>query len=513
MSDPTSLPLSAIKVGKRHRRDLGDVAALALSIRQVGLLQPVAVRPDGLLVAGRRRLEAVKLLGEDRIDVHVVRGVDEQLRLLQAERDENVCRQPFTPSEAVSIGMALEKLLRAEAKRRQATSTGGKDPKRKPASGNLPEPDKGQTRDQVGEAVGMSGRTYEQARFVVGAAKKDPALRPVVEEMDRTGNVHGAYRRVKRKQADDAKNALPPPPDNGGERWSVERADCIAWFRAQPPDSINLVLGSPDYADGPRLYLENGHDLGIAKPVEQWVPWMVQVYQAALRCCTGLVAFVVAGRTQDYAYNAAPERLTAALIAAGICVRQPIYIHRVGIPGSGGPDWLRADVEVAICATRGGQLPWSDNTAMGHPPVYGPGGDPSHRLRDGSRVNGTGHATMEDRNNLGPHRARRQAGRVYEPPEVANPGNVLHVAVGGGAMGDRLCHENEAPFGEDLAEFFIRTWCQSGGTVCDPVCGSGTSGAVAVRLGRRFLGCDIRESQVELTRRRLAGVPAAAGGP
>jgi hypothetical protein len=41
---------------------------------------------------------------------------------------------------------------------------------------------------------------------------------------------------------------------------------------------------------------------------------------------------------------------------------------------------------------------------------------------------------------------------------------------------------------------------------------------MAVRLGRRFRGCDLRESQVQLTRQRLAdaekaaGVAAGAGG-
>jgi hypothetical protein len=33
---------------------------------------------------------------------------------------------------------------------------------------------------------------------------------------------------------------------------------------------------------------------------------------------------------------------------------------------------------------------------------------------------------------------------------------------------------------------------------------------VAVRLGRRFLGCDLRQSQVDLSRRRLAPQPQEA---
>ena len=73
-------------------------------------------------------------------------------------------------------------------------------------------------------------------------------------------------------------------------------------------------------------------------------------------------------------------------------------------------------------------------------------------------------------------------------------------------MGSDLAHENEAPFPEKLAEFFVLSFCPPGGTVYDPFCGSCTTGAVAVRHGRNFIGTDVRESQIELSKRRLAEV-------
>ena len=93
---------------------------------------------------------------------------------------------------------------------------------------------------------------------------------------------------------------------------------------------------------------------------------------------------------------------------------------------------------------------------------------------------------------------------VYEMPVKANPGNVIACIVGGGVMGDRLCHENEAPFPESLAEFFVRSFCPEGGTVLDPFSGSGTTAAVAERWGRNWIAIDVRESQVELTKRRTS---------
>jgi DNA modification methylase len=43
--------------------------------------------------------------------------------------------------------------------------------------------------------------------------------------------------------------------------------------------------------------------------------------------------------------------------------------------------------------------------------------------------------------------------------------------------------------------------------VLDPFCGSGTTGAVAVRLGRRFVGLDMQPKYLELARNRITAAP------
>ena len=63
---------------------------------------------------------------------------------------------------------SYEKYEIAEAKRRRASSGG----KGRIGSGNLPEP-KSDSREKIGAAVGLSGKTYERARIVVKAAKAE----------------------------------------------------------------------------------------------------------------------------------------------------------------------------------------------------------------------------------------------------------------------------------------------------------------------------------------------------
>jgi len=279
-----------------------------------------------------------------------------------------------------------------------------------------------------------------------------------------------------------------------------------------PDGYVDLVLCSPPYEAARSYGIEfklNGQD---------WVDWALERYVECVRISRGLVAWVVEGRTKQFQYSATPILLMADLHRAGVKLRKPPIFKRVGICGSGGPDWWRNDYEVVICASKG-KLPWSDNTAMGHPPKYPAGGSPSNRKVNGDRVGKMAIAATEPKakaflaGDLPPgsklhtkNNGNSMRVQCYVPPEIANPGNIIECSVGGGRMGSMLAHENEAPFPEKLAEAFILSFCPVGGTVLDCFCGSGTTLAVATKNNRESIGIDIRESQINLTRRRILEV-------
>mgnify|MGYP001061996185 CR=1 FL=1 len=269
------------------------------------------------------------------------------------------------------------------------------------------------------------------------------------------------------------------------------RGDCLQVLPAL--DRVDLVFGSPPYEDARTYGIE------FCLRDEDWVAWMTRVVRASLEACRGLVGFVVEGRTRNHRWSATPALLMADLHRAGVHLRKPPLYRRDGIPGSGGPDWLKNHYEFIVCATNGGRLPWSDNTAMGHPCRFKHGGAMSNRHQDGTRNNAKGAAYSRERRRDGTRQVR-----AYYPPPLANPGNIIDCGAGGGGqLGSDLAHENEAPFPEALAEFFIRSFCPPGGTVLDPFSGSGTTVAVAHRFGRRAIGIDIRESQIAIAKRRV----------
>lgn len=306
-----------------------------------------------------------------------------------------------------------------------------------------------------------------------------------------------------------------------------------------PDKSVDLVLGSPPYCEQ-RTYLENGQNIGIARTWEDWIEWMIRVTHEGLRVSRGLVIWVAACPTRDKNYMPACEGLMYEWRKRGGHLWRPCIWYRVGIPGSGHKQWFRADTEYCMAFKREGDLPYADNTACGHPPKWGCGGEMSNRKSDGTRVNRmapliNSGATVKNgdfvrsegkrpSHYVVTHREKDGSRRdkEYGPPVLANPGNFLEIEfedwefpneylepsvirhpVGGGLLGHPLSHSNEAPYPEALASFFIKSFVPVGGTVADFFSGSGTTCAAAEKLGRNSIGIDLRESQIKIARERL----------
>lgn len=171
---PTEIEISRIKVANRVRKHLDGIAGLAESIKEVGLLHPVVINKRRELIAGGRRLEAVKSLGWLTVPIRVIDTLNDALLALKAEHDENTHRMALKPSEMVEMGRRLEELEKPKAEERKGQRT-DLEP-----SGNFPpSSDGGKTRDIVGEALGVSGKTYEAAKTI--AEHGSEALKEAVD--------------------------------------------------------------------------------------------------------------------------------------------------------------------------------------------------------------------------------------------------------------------------------------------------------------------------------------------
>lgn len=128
-SAPTTVPVTSIAHNPRNPRDdYNDIAELADSIREVGVLQPLGVvryevflshypdheqevgTCDWVALNGNRRLAAARHLGLDEVPVHVLDRLGREDHLDESVLIENIHRQQLPPlREAQAIKMLLDR--------------------------------------------------------------------------------------------------------------------------------------------------------------------------------------------------------------------------------------------------------------------------------------------------------------------------------------------------------------------------------------------------------------------
>ncbi|CAN5537221.1 hypothetical protein BH11PLA2_BH11PLA2_16350 [soil metagenome] len=286
MTPVTELPIKSIKVGKRFRRDLGDIDTLAESIRDgPGLLQPIVITPDYKLIAGFRRLTACKKLGWKTIPVRVV----DLAQVVEGEFAENACRKNFTLSEVAAIARKLRPVIEAKAQARKLSGLNGTARKTLPDDGP-----KGKSRDIIARCVGISGVTLEKVEAIVDAAEEDPErFGKFKERMDDTGKVNKFFQQLRITRLMDEHEAV--PTGTSLEVNSITCGDCLEWLPKIASKSIDAVIFDPpwgiNYERDQQRERNNDPDgywawfqpifkqtMRVLKPGGLWACWQSHVY-------------------------------------------------------------------------------------------------------------------------------------------------------------------------------------------------------------------------------------------
>jgi len=198
------IKINMIHIMDRIRKETGDLKPLIDSIREHGLINPITVMDnmDGyVLIAGYRRLHAMKALGEHDIVATVLdpMDADEQLKM---EIDENEVRKNFTIRERLAYADKIKVIEQAKSRKRMSEhARDGHDRKQGWLNGDTPEAQdtpvkKQRTDDIVAERAGFSSRhQYERAAYV---ADHRPELLDQIDTGEKS--ISSAYAEVKAEQ-------------------------------------------------------------------------------------------------------------------------------------------------------------------------------------------------------------------------------------------------------------------------------------------------------------------------
>lgn len=180
-----------------------DFKTLRADITARGLLAPIDVTAEGLVLDGRARLRAARELGHETIEVSVVTPADELEHILRAALQ----RRHLDASQRAALALKLAPFeeLRAQGReRQQANLRQGTEVATLPA--RAPQ---GRTRDIVAKLAGASPRTVQD---VLTVHEHDPELCEQILRGDRKANTAANEIRQRLRDAELAE-AAPPLPE------------------------------------------------------------------------------------------------------------------------------------------------------------------------------------------------------------------------------------------------------------------------------------------------------------
>lgn len=249
------------------------------------------------------------------------------------------------------------------------------------------------------------------------------------------------------------------------------QGDCLDVMRTLACDSIDLTVTSPPY-DNLRTYNNSLNDWSSDK----WQAILQELYR--LTKPGGVVVWVVADATINGSETGTSFRQALYAMECGFRLHDTmVYQKSNPVPNEVGYRYQPA-FEFMFVFTNG--RPKTFNPLMVPCIMYGK----VKPKRDGRQFR------QADGSMKASH------GLKYNKPEKFRH-NIWQYALTGS-------RQHPAAFQDDLARDHILSWSNPGDIVFDPFTGSGTTGKMAVSLGRQFIGIEREPKYFEIAQRRIA---------
>src|SRR5271170_1152384 len=245
--------------------------------------------------------------------------------------------------------------------------------------------------------------------------------------------------------------------------------DSAEKLKELPADSVNLTVTSPPY-DGLRTY--NGYSFDFENIAKE----LFRITKKG-----GIVVWVVGDGTKNGSES-------------GNSFRQALYFKEIGFNLH--DTMIYASEKPPLTHNRYEQkFEYMFVFSKGKPNTFTPIKEPSkHAGKSASK-----------------RTFRQDAKGVLEPAhkdekiaDMKIRGNIWTYATGTVSASDQFAKEHPAIFPEKLAEDHILSWSLPGDVVLDPMMGSGTTGKMAIKNGRKFIGIELSTQYVEIAKKRIA---------
>lgn len=260
-------------------------------------------------------------------------------------------------------------------------------------------------------------------------------------------------------------------PYYNSDEYTLYNENCLDYLKTLPDNSLKFVITSPPY-DNLRNY--NGYSFDFESIAKE----LSRVLQTA-----GVIIWNVSDATVNGSETGTSMRQALFFMDCGLRLHDTmIYEKKNPMPASKSSKRYHQAWEYIFCFSKG--TPDTFNPFM-VPAKYGHvQANMKHRGKDGEL-----NYTKTKRNS---HTKVR---------------NIFSYTIGGGhSSTDKEAYGHPALMPEKLAEDQILTWTNPGDTVYDPFNGAGTSGKMAVKNQRKYIGTELSTEYCDLSKIRIENV-------
>ncbi len=261
----------------------------------------------------------------------------------------------------------------------------------------------------------------------------------------------------------------------------ILHGDCEQVLAQLPANCVDLIFTSPPYAD------QRKNTYGGVRPdnyVEWFLPKARQFYRVLKPTGTFVLNIkerVVNGERHTYVM----ELILAMRREGWLWTEEFIWHKKNSYPGKW-PNRFRDNWERLI------QFNKQRHFNMYQEAVMVPVGDwAKTRLANLSETD-----RIRDESDVGSGFGKNVSNWVGR--DKVYPNNVIHMAT------ECANRNHSAAFPLDLPNWFIKLFTEAGDTVLDPFIGSGTTALAAAEMGRHYIGIDLSNDYVALSRGRIA---------
>ena len=249
--------------------------------------------------------------------------------------------------------------------------------------------------------------------------------------------------------------------------------NCVDIMADMEADSVDMTLTSPPYDD---LRTYNGYHFDFESIAKQ----LFRITKQG-----GVVVWVVADKTKNGNES-------------GTSFRQALYFQEIGF------NLFDTMIYQKSIRPIGSQNAYYNNFeymfvfSRGQPKTTNLLHDRENTTNGRVRENYKGQGRDANGNQRKRKSIMRQTGKM------GKRGNIWLYATGkGNSTKDDVAFQHPAIFPEKLAEDHIQSWTNPNDLVFDPMCGSGTTGKMALLNNRNFIGVDISAEYIAIAKERI----------